>query len=384
MSVDNLSSLYYSENTYTYLTMDISLKWPFNMLVCGPTQSGKTMWVVKLLAYRSEIFEAAPKRVLWYSPHDKAPEEAMGVIPTLIHHQGLPWVKQDTTAAAAASGKSASKLKSVGELSSSDDDDDDDDEDDDGKKPSSSTPPPPETEEGDLVIIDDFAEEIANSRELTAYLTRHSHHRSISILLISQNCFWSGREARTQSLNMHYIVLMRQKRDQKQIRTLARQIASGESTYRTFMKAYNDATSQRPFAYLLVSVHPRDDEALLLRTNIFPDESEGGATTVYMTEKKYKKLSKRQHRSLVDSDTSAGVDKTYCDKENDSAYYYYYNNNSSSNSDDTDNEEEEREGAAAAAAKEPIAMQQKRKNRKRRLGLPAAPTPAHVSGSRTY
>lgn len=356
--------------------MDISLKWPFNMLVCGPTQSGKTMWVVKLLAYRSEILEVVPKRVLWYSPHDKAPEEAMSVIPSLIHHQGLPWVKQDTTAASTA-GKSASKLRSGGELSSSDDDDEEDDED--GKKPS---PLPPETEEGDLVIIDDFAEEIANSRELTAYLTRHSHHRSISILLISQNCFWAGREARTQSLNMHYIVLMRQKRDQKQIRTLARQIASGESTYRAFMKAYNDATSQRAFAYLLVSVHPRDDEALLLRTNIFPDETEGGATTVYMTEKKYKKLSK-QHRTLVDSDTiSAGADKKYGDKENDSAYYYYSNNNSS-NSDDTENEEEESEGAAAAA-KEPITMQQKRKNRKRRIGLPAAPTPTHVSGSRTY
>ena len=268
--------------------MDVTLKWPFNMLVCGPTQSGKTMWVIRLLKHMKNLIEKPPKRILWYSPHETAPAEALSLredslIPTLIHYRGLPWTRSDA-------GKASSrkvKLDKEEEIDSSDEEAD----------------PPPTTTVGDLVIIDDFAEEIANSRELTAYLTRHSHHQGISILLISQNCFWAGRESRTQSLNMHYIVLMRQKRDQKQVRTLARQISTGEASYTDFMHAYNDATSQRQFAYLLVSMHPRDDEALLLRTNIFPDDSTPSAAIVYMTRKRYKRLGKQmRYNSTVDND----------------------------------------------------------------------------------
>ena len=139
---------------------------------------------------------------------------------------------------------------------------------------------------GDVIVIDDFAEETANSKELTKFLTKNSHHKNISVIVLTQNLFWSGKETRTQSLNMHYLVLMRQMRDHKQIRTLGRQLTQTEKEYRAFLEAYNDATSSRPFSYLLISMHPRDDRQLLLRSTIFPEEAP--STSVYLV-KKYKK-----------------------------------------------------------------------------------------------
>ena len=73
---------------------------------------------------------------------------------------------------------------------------------------------------------------------------------------------------------------MRQLRDQKQIRQLARQVAQKDDQYRNFLDAYNDATSNKAYSYIFVSFHPRDPSELLLRTNIFPDEA--SATTVYL------------------------------------------------------------------------------------------------------
>lgn len=248
--------------------MDPRIKWPFNMVISGPTQSGKTFWALKLLTYMDTQLERKPTRVLWFSPHKSAPatayDLAAGGAFTLIHYSGLPWFEEKQS------------------RNPFDVDDDDEDDEEGGKEAER-----PKAVAGDLVIIDDFADKTVNSKELTAYLTRHSHHEDISILLISQNFFWAGKESRTQSLNMHYIILMRQKRDQRLIRTLARQISSGDKGYALFIHAYNHATSQRQFAYLLISVHPRDSEALLLRGNIFPDEATH--TCVYTTNKKYKK-----------------------------------------------------------------------------------------------
>lgn len=215
--------------------MDARFKVPFNMLVCGPSQSGKSHWVGHLLFYADALLEVPPKKVVWYTPHGDVPPFVDAEVRT-----DLPW-----------------------------------DTDDDGAV------------DADLIVLDDFAHETSNSKQLTEYITQVSHHKRVSIVILSQNLFWSGKETRTQSLNMHYIVLMSQSRDQQQIRTLARQITHGDPDYKHFLRAYADATGSRPFSYLLVSMHPRDDRCLLLRETIFPEESP--STGVYVREKyKYK------------------------------------------------------------------------------------------------
>lgn len=222
--------------------IDATLKCPFNMIVSGPSQSGKTEWVARLLNYSKELMEKNPRVIHWHSPHDHLPDLDSTLIVKSFKH--LPWEEDG-------------------------DNDDDDDE-----------------IKADLIVIDDFAQETSNSKALTAFLTKFSHHRGTSLILLSQNLFWSGKETRTQSLNMHYIVLMRQTRDHRQIRTLARQMTQSNEEYNLFLQAYNQATDERHFAYLLISSHPRDDKHLLLRSNIFPEDAK--TTTIYLLNKKYK------------------------------------------------------------------------------------------------
>ena len=225
-------------------SIDAQLKCPFNMLVAGPTQSGKSTWAGKLLSHAEELLERPPRRIHWYAPHSVG--STIPTLANLCHHKGLPWNRAE------------------------------EEEEEEG-----------EPREGDVVVIDDFAQETANSKELTAFLTRSSHHQNISVLVLTQNLFWGGKETRTQSLNYHYIVLMRQTRDHNQVRTLGRQLTQSEKEFRSFLAAYNDATGTSPFSYLLISMHPRDDKRLLLRSLLFPGEG-SGATVVYLI-KKYKR-----------------------------------------------------------------------------------------------
>lgn len=217
-------------------TLDATLKCPFNMIVTGPSQSGKTQWVGRLLTYSKDLMEKPPQLIHWHSPHEDLPSLPSHFI--IKQFTSLPWEIEETE----------------------------------------------EEKLPDLVVIDDFAQETANSKSLTAYLTKFSHHCGISLILLSQNLFWAGKETRTQSLNMHYMILMRQSRDHRQIRTLARQMTQNEYEYKLFLQAYNQAIDERPFAYLLISIHPRDDKRLLLRSNIFPEDAT--STTVYLLMKK--------------------------------------------------------------------------------------------------
>ena len=211
-----------------YSTLDARIKWPFNMQVCGPSQSGKSEWVAKLIYYKNNVMEGENcKQILWFTPHGHVPS-IIHNYPNMFVYNCLPWQINDA--------HDLYKLKDT------------------------------------LLVLDDFALHTKNSAELTELFTRFSHHNNCSIIQITQNVFWAGSDARTRSLNVHYFVLLRQVRDQKQIRTLSRQISQNNTQFEWIMKAYNDATQQRYYGYLLVSCHPRDNPNIMLRTNIFPNE----------------------------------------------------------------------------------------------------------------
>lgn len=231
--------------------MDARLKCPFNMQVCGPSQSGKSSFVLQLLKYQTELLEEPTSKVCWYSPHNFSSPE----LPFIESFQKLPW-----------------------EI-------DEEDEDDNEREVEGLQSGGQRTHR--IIVLDDFGLETRDSKQLTNYFTKFSHHKNVSIIQVLQNMFWSGgggSEGRTRSLNTHYMVLMKQSRDQRQIRTLARQISQNNTQFNSFLEAYNAATSQRNYAYLLVSLHPRDHADLLLRANIFPTEAQH--TSVYLIRKK--------------------------------------------------------------------------------------------------
>jgi len=73
-----------------------------------------------------------------------------------------------------------------------------------------------------LVIIDDLMKKSSSSEVIVDLFTKGSHHKNLSIILISQNLFHQGRGQRDISLDANYIVVFKNPRDRAQIRHLAR------------------------------------------------------------------------------------------------------------------------------------------------------------------
>jgi len=66
-----------------------------------------------------------------------------------------------------------------------------------------------------LVILDDKLNDV-HSKQVCDLFTKCSHHRNISVILITQNLYHQGRYCRDISLNAKYLVLLKNVRDKNQ------------------------------------------------------------------------------------------------------------------------------------------------------------------------
>ena len=123
--------------------------------------------------------------------------------------------------------------------------------------------------QSNLIILDDLMTEASKDKRITHLFTKGSHHRNLSVVLITQNIFFQGKESRTISLNANYMVVYKNPRDSSQIVHLGKQIYPHKVKF--LQEAYHDATS-KPYGYLLIDLKPDTDESLRLRTEIFPGE----------------------------------------------------------------------------------------------------------------
>jgi hypothetical protein len=120
-----------------------------------------------------------------------------------------------------------------------------------------------------IIIIDDLMSELGNDKKLTNLFTKGSHHNDISVIFISQNIFHQGSEMRTISLNCHYMLLMKNPRDKAQIMALAAQIYPNKSKF--LIEAFNDATKNQ-FGYIKIDMKQDTPDNLRVQTRITPEE----------------------------------------------------------------------------------------------------------------
>ena len=100
----------------------------------------------------------------------------------------------------------------------------------------------------DLVVIDDWMQELRNDQRINNLFTKGCHHRNLSVIFILQNIFHRGKGLRDMSLNYHYLVMFKSPRDSSQVSHLAKQMFPGHVKYT--QEAFQDAT-KRPYGYLL-------------------------------------------------------------------------------------------------------------------------------------
>ena len=184
---------------------------PSTCLISGPTGSGKTYFVKKLIDY--EMFDPMPPTIVYcYGSYQLLFQSMRNV----QFEDGLP--------------------PSIGSLRNA------------------------------LVIIDDLMCELANNSQLSRLFTKGSHHRNLSVIFITQNLFHQGKEMRNIHLNSHYMVLFKNPRDKSQIMHLAKQMYPGKS--KSFQQAFLDATLPE-FGYLFIDLRPETNDVCRLRTHIF-------------------------------------------------------------------------------------------------------------------
>ena len=192
-------------------------KHPFTCLISGPTGCGKTVFAKRFVNNINRMMDPIPERIIWYYSEYQT---VFGTVNNVEFVEGLPDI--------------------------------------DVLNPY----------ERHLVIIDDQMTE--NNKDIVTLFTKKSHHRNISVMYLVQNLFYQTKEHRNISLNAHYIVLFRNRRDSSQVDRLGKQIFPGKSKW-DLGEAYRKATS-KPYGYLLVDLKPETKDYLQLRTDIFPGQ----------------------------------------------------------------------------------------------------------------
>ncbi|KAK3718089.1 hypothetical protein QZH41_005716 [Actinostola sp. cb2023] len=194
-------------------------------MVVGPSKSGKTLFVQKMIRHRAWLFSRPLAAVVfcygtWQSNYDDMKREFGADV---VWHQGLP------------------------------------------EDPYELFPKTP-----GLLVVDDLMGEMEQShRRVASWFTKGTHHMDVSLIVLMQNLF--PKNMRTASLNAHLIVLFPNPRDRSQFRRLAAQAFPGRPEW--MPKALRHA-QQKPYRPLIVDFSQRTPNDHRLRVDPFLEDLE--------------------------------------------------------------------------------------------------------------
>ena len=130
-----------------------------------------------------------------------------------------------------------------------------------------------------IILCDDNYYLAFNDINVMQYFT-HGRHENISIILITQNIFYTkGKYSRDCSLNANYFLILKS-RDKSQLTVLSRQIYGKENSNK-ILDVYNFIVKKYRYPHLLIDVSGNTDENLEFRSHIIPSP-ESAFQTVYI------------------------------------------------------------------------------------------------------
>jgi hypothetical protein len=202
---------------------DNIFKHPFTCMLAGPTMSGKTTILTKILANRSTLIDKNINRIIycyarWQGSYDKMKLEN----PIIEFVEGLPEIDLI------------------------------------------------DGEQNNLMILDDLMDQCEKDKSILNLFTTDSHQKSISVFLITQNLFSQGKFSRTIGLNCHYLFLLNNPRDQSQIYFLSRQMYPQNSKF--LVECYADAVENQKFGYLFIDLKQSTKKNHRVQAGVLPGE----------------------------------------------------------------------------------------------------------------
>lgn len=188
----------------------LHLKTPSTLIVCAPSQGGKTSLVRKMI--KRDIYGKKLKKVKW------------------CYSYSQPWFVEEP------------EIDFVQGL-------------------------PENYDNAELIVLDDLMSRL--NEKVAELFTVISHHRNINVILMVQNLFPRCKVMRDISLNAHYVILFKNSRDMSQINCFARQLYPRNSGF--LVDAYIKSTASE-YGYLVIDLFPTTAETFRLRDNLFPDK----------------------------------------------------------------------------------------------------------------
>ena len=199
---------------------------PLNVLLAGPSKSGKTLYVSKLIKHFSWLLDRPVKKIVFcYSLWQPAYDEMKRQHKNMEFYEGVP--------------------NSPFELF-------------------------PLNDRPGFIFFDDLMGELTdkeNKKKMEHWFSRGSHHHDVSLCALIQNLF--PKDMRTVSLNAHIIIYFPNPRDQLQLSTLARQAFPnhGDRIKRAYM-----AIKDTPYHPLILDFQQKTPDEFRVRTGLLPEE----------------------------------------------------------------------------------------------------------------
>ena len=210
---------------------DLNFQTPCSICISGPSQSGKSQWIVKLINNRKLLFPHDFLELYYCIP------ENLSLNPNPIFEE----LKKSFPAARLHFG-----LPDVTKLNLNFD----------------NTPK--------LLIIDDLMTEFLASYEMVRLLSVEVHHCNITTIFTLHNLFAPSKFGRTITRNINYKVLFSNRLDIKEVRNVSLQISNQPNFLKeSFEFLTREFPSEPP--YIVIDGHIKSKlKTLFVRSQIFP------------------------------------------------------------------------------------------------------------------
>jgi hypothetical protein len=196
---------------------------PTTILIAGPTQAGKTEFVINLLKEQNTLFNPPPDKIFWAygQKNDKQLKRIQSIDPNIDFIEGCP------------------NLDDI------------------------------DPDVNNLLILDDLMDEIGKNQNCSNLFTRGSHHKNITVIAIIHNLFNQQKHSKTISLNTRYYILFKSPRDNQQTAYFGRQIFPHA---KNFIPCALALATKKDYGYLGIDLHTKTPDSFRVFTGIFKHE----------------------------------------------------------------------------------------------------------------